>query len=721
MNIRRRFFSLMLVLAVCITMTGMPVFAVNEPAAITESNGDSSTSDDSVDAEMLQTPAEQDAALEEPAEQDAAPEEPADEDAQEVTEAQTDTDRQAEEDIQEEESLKVESIYAEEQTEEAERMMLKVSDEGYYIIETPDDLNSIRNNLSAKYRLEADIDLSNTTASGGAYNNGGRGWNPIGLDEPFAGIFDGNGHTITGLRIAGSNLEYAGLFGVNAGTIRNLSVGEGTISGDIKYAGGITGYNTEQGTIEACSNSSGVSADSGSSKSYAGGITGINRGEISQCYNTGTLTAVDYIGGIAGANSGTISDCYHAGSIVSAEGTYSGGIVGVNSRSASITNVYSIGTLKGDRAKAGSIAGVFAGTANGDIIACDLGLLNTAAGGTMIGEEHIFADMEKKATFSGFDFSGVWTMGTGTYKLPVLLKCPDTNAQSNITIPIKDVYMGPVTSEVYYDGTLKKPNIFVSGLELDKNYTIDGGGTEVGEATVTVTGIAPFTGTGEVKFIIREPKLSVKSLWASQHDVGKVKFKFTVKDGETVTGWNLKYRWRKIGGDNEWSDWELLDNLPASVGGAGDSKGYWVKVPTDYAIELHAQAVGDTTWSTGIITTPAGGKYQAMKTTYVKNTNTGKRVGSTIAIKKGATIKVRPDYEYSVKDYKKRPRLYPNHLLYDVSDKSIISITKPDGTKYTAGMIDGVATIKGEKVGSTKVIFRSPNGRTQVSTIVVTN
>ena len=215
--------------------------------------------------------------------------------------------------------------------------------------------------------------------------------------------------------------------------------------------------------------------------------------------------------------------------------------------------------------------------------------------------------------------------------------------------------------------------------------------------------------------------LSVKNLWASEHAVGKVKFKWTAKDGVKVTGWNLEYRMRKIGGDNKWSDWTYLRDLPVNVGGAGENAGKWIDIPKDYVIEIHAQAVGDTTWSTGIITTPAGGKYQAMKYSRVKFAGTKQRVGDSLTIGLGQSVTVTPDCDYPVKDAKKRPKLYPIHMLYDVADKSVISIRNSKGAAYKGGIIEGNAVIKGTKVGETTVVFRAPNGRTQITTVEVVN
>nr|MCR5134122.1 hypothetical protein [Clostridiales bacterium] len=127
--------------------------------------------------------------------------------------------------------------------------------------------------------------------------------------------------------------------------------------------------------------------------------------------------------------------------------------------------------------------------------------------------------------------------------------------------------------------------------------------------------------------------------------------------------------------------------------------------------------------SQGIITTPAGGRYQAMKTVYVKNAATNKRLTSdTINLKVGQQIKLKPDYEYPVADFKKRPRLYPTHALWDLTaeGKTMLKITKPDGNAYSGGIIDGTATIKAVKEGTATLICRAPNGRTKVLTVVIT-
>ena len=84
----------------------------------------------------------------------------------------------------------------------------------------------------------------------------GKGWTPIGtsFDNSYKGIFDGGGHTITGLAVT-TNDQFVGLFGYlnRAGTVKNV-VMEGiqiTSNHGSSQAGGVVGFS--RGTIENCS------------------------------------------------------------------------------------------------------------------------------------------------------------------------------------------------------------------------------------------------------------------------------------------------------------------------------------------------------------------------------------------------------------------------------------------------------------------------------------
>lgn len=134
----------------------------------------------------------------------------------------------------------------------------------------------------------------------------------------FAGVFDGNGYQIKGLKVtaAGSDL---GLFRyIQAGAVvRNLSVsGRIQPAGSKTGIGGIAGVN--RGTIQSCS-FTGSAAAAG----VLGGIAGYNEagGRIEDCMNLAELTGNDRVGGIAGYNEGMIFNCRNEGPVnISGEG-----------------------------------------------------------------------------------------------------------------------------------------------------------------------------------------------------------------------------------------------------------------------------------------------------------------------------------------------------------------------------------------------------------------
>ena len=187
-------------------------------------------------------------------------------------------------------------------------------------------------------------------------------WTPIGNDSnQYKGTFDGDGHTITGLKvdIQSDNIIYAGLFGClgAGGTIKNVSLEDSkiTCSGNRVYAGGVCGWN--YGTIENCYNTGDVSGTGTSSYGYvyAGGMCGWNYGTIENCYNTGDVSGTSsygyvYAGGVCSWNYGTIENCYNTGD-VSGTGTssygyvYAGGVCGWNT--GTIQNCYNTGEVNG--------------------------------------------------------------------------------------------------------------------------------------------------------------------------------------------------------------------------------------------------------------------------------------------------------------------------------------------------------------------------------------
>src|SRR5574344_354774 len=213
--------------------------------------------------------------------------------------------------------------------------------------------------------LGNDIAVLEGTVSTSSY-----AWTPIGKDtiNPFAGIFDGAGHTISGIYVTAA---YSGVFGVvgKGGTVKNLNTGNGLVQSN--KAGGIAGYN--KGTIDSCSNAMTVS-----DAQYSGGIAGYNAGSISGCSNTGAIdnpsnpSTPSYSGSIAGWNAGCISGCSNTGAIHNASNpstpSYSGGIAGWNA--GSISDCGNTGAIEGYTILAASYSGGIAGWNAGGISDC---------------------------------------------------------------------------------------------------------------------------------------------------------------------------------------------------------------------------------------------------------------------------------------------------------------------------------------------------------------
>ena len=194
--------------------------------------------------------------------------------------------------------------------------------------------------LTADITVNEDLLTSIKTDDDGNVTNGSsfKAWRPMGMADEngrftgyYAGIFDGNGHSISGLYtnlyndpnadITGKEF-YAGLFGAQSGVIRNVGILDSYMRG-YQEIGGICGSNAG-GSIQNCYSAAAVWGDS-----YIGGICGWNKieGSIENCYNAGNVYGnTEGIGGICGANYATLQKCYNVGTI---EGNrHIGGIAG---------------------------------------------------------------------------------------------------------------------------------------------------------------------------------------------------------------------------------------------------------------------------------------------------------------------------------------------------------------------------------------------------------
>ena len=193
-----------------------------------------------------------------------------------------------------------------------------------YLIKNSKQLRLIDgySNNDVYFKLVSDIDLNN------------KNWRPI----DFYGTLDGNGHTISNLRVEYNDDEcqYRGLIGkLNGGSISNLTIRGVKIYGD--YSGTFVGY-MYGGQITNCH----VILENDSelkSGNYIGGIAGeCDSYNASYIINCSVKSAVqddkyringkNYVGGIAGGYNAylTIESCQVVCNVIGEQ--YVGGIVG---------------------------------------------------------------------------------------------------------------------------------------------------------------------------------------------------------------------------------------------------------------------------------------------------------------------------------------------------------------------------------------------------------
>ena len=274
-----------------------------------------------------------------------------------------------------------------------------------YRIYTLDDIETLNRQLrfgntyfGQYFILMNDLDMSGTNGV------------TIGsLEYPFQGSLNGNGKSIIGNNLSGT--ENVGLFpmllsgssvsnivfvdcsstgqknvgivaGTNRGSISNVEIYQSNTQTSTKVSGtenvgGIAGYNTGSGRITNCSVGASVGNLTGSTN--VGGIAGYNDGgSISQCEtltrryidnsNIQNLTAIvcgiGNVGGIIGYNAGTgsIKECSNEVQIEAMDG-FGGGIVGYSTAEPYdeseylISDVINTGAVAGNSKVLGQIAG----------------------------------------------------------------------------------------------------------------------------------------------------------------------------------------------------------------------------------------------------------------------------------------------------------------------------------------------------------------------------
>lgn len=271
-----------------------------------------------------------------------------------------------------------------------------------YIIATAAQLDEVRNFPSACFELSKDIDLSSYL------NSNSSGWTPI---KDFTGKFDGKKHTIKGLWISLSSIDYVGLFANIQGSSDNKMASVSNLFVNISKKG-ITGG------------------------SIVGGICGkLSYGNIENCLVTGDIIGGDYVGGIVGYSSNNsnvisnISQCASSGNIIANSGSV-GGILGSSSSYYCIVeNCYSIANVKTEGPYYSEAYGIGSSAENcyfaGTISGANINYVYPIGSNTnsyydsektkISGKSGALTtkEMKQQASFQGWDFDKIWTIQEG--------------------------------------------------------------------------------------------------------------------------------------------------------------------------------------------------------------------------------------------------------------------------------------------------------------------
>jgi hypothetical protein len=429
----------------------------------------------------------------------------------------------------------------------------------YAVISDVIALQNINGNLTGKYALGANIDATDT-----ATWDSGAGFTPIGYDSShsFSGKFDGLGHTISSLMINRSvipvglfgyatdaeiknvgltNANITGqnnvgaLLGVNDnGTVKNsYNTGTGTVSGTGERVGGLLGWN--DGTI---SNSYSTVTVSGAGNAI-GGLLGLNEwGTVKNSYSTGAVSGTDYVGGLLGNNfHGTVSNSYSTGAVTGQEKV--GGLVGaIYGANPTITNSYSTGLVSLSNGSTSTYVGGLVGYSlyDHDDIANTADVptgtitnsywdketseqAESAAGANGFkGIGLTTAEMVKEVSFTGFNFSGTWSI-VEDQSYPYLTSNPLINRPSLLSWGgancVTGVCFYPTSGNSWNmaanwsdlaipdlddDLIIGNYNVVLDVAGFAKSITINHGSLDItGSLTTTAAGI---TGTGAISYNI---------------------------------------------------------------------------------------------------------------------------------------------------------------------------------------------------------------------------
>lgn len=252
----------------------------------------------------------------------------------------------------------------------------------------------------ASVKLTADITIPAGTT-----------WTPIGsAANPYTGVFDGDGHTVSGLTASITAAEYNaendsvpfGLFGQTQGaTIKNLKMSNVEISGSAGSGSGILCGRSIATTISGCTIDNSCTFNGNTAMvgglgcmliestvsdcvvavqlqlenqdPPAGGyVYVLSNSQIINSIFKGTIKgtgAISLTGGFVGVNSGLIANCIYSGTMTAAGYNMCSAFAGEATNSGTIVNCFANGKFSLTDGSTGTTTGIFRGNGNGNKVA----------------------------------------------------------------------------------------------------------------------------------------------------------------------------------------------------------------------------------------------------------------------------------------------------------------------------------------------------------------
>ena len=460
----------------------------------------------------------------------------------------------------------------------------------YWFAALVNGTNGLTRNLGANAVLTADITVNTGDVAncGGTKQAGWKDWTPIvGNSYPnyYAGTFDGQNHTVSGLYFNNSGVDNVGLFGATGS------------SGKISKVGVVDSY--------FCGND------------RVGGVCGEKYGTMENCYSASTVSGANAVGGVCGDNCGSskLINCYNTGAVncsVSG-GWYIGGVCGILN-SGTIQNCYSTGTVSGSHTSVGGVCGQTQGTISNcyfDSSKCDKNAVGVTNNGTVEKTEskttEQFASGEVCYLLNDSTSENpVWYQRLNTDTYPNLDNMDSENRTVYVSVPCPSEFFntsGQVVAHIFekIDDTNHKCK--VCGLETGHStetltYTADEDtneitvkcGDECGKEYGTVTLSAPtedliYDGTAKAATVSDTVdgvdfsttpityKQSETTLTSAPKDAGSYTASITLGTGESAATVSVEYTIDKATPTISWgmlsgSTWVEMTSMPVNYTGS---------------------------------------------------------------------------------------------------------------------------------------------------------